>query len=294
MQLGAITVTRLVEWTGPVLTVDAFFPDVERQVWVDNQDWLAPDFWRPADGAHPVTLQSWLLRSNGRNILIDTGGGNGKDRPTNPAFHHLDTDLLGPLAAEGLRPDDIDMVVNTHLHIDHVGWNTVQHDGEWAPTFRNATYLFPQPDLAYFQHPGTDPARRVHIDDSVTPVQQANQAVLFSDTYRIDEHLTLEGAPGHTPGSTVVKLCSGTDRAVFVGDVLHNPVQIVQPDSNSCFCLDPRAARRSRRRVLSWAADNRALVLPAHFSGSGAAEVAHTHDSFRVKQWAPFAAPQAI
>lgn len=240
MQLGAVTVTRLVEWTGPVLTVDAFFPDIERQVWVDNQDWLAPDFWRPADGAHPVTLQSWLLRSNGRNILIDTGGGNGKDRPTNPTFHHLDTDLLGPLAAEGLRPDDIDMVVNTHLHIDHVGWNTVQHDGEWAPTFPNATYLFPQADLAYFHKPGTDPARRVHIDDSVTPVQQANQAVLFSDAYRIDEHLTLEGAHGHTPGSTVVKLCSGTDRAVFAATCCTTPSRSCSPTATAASAWTPR------------------------------------------------------
>lgn len=294
IDLGAVTVTRLVEWTGPVLTVDAFFPDVAPAIWTDNQDWLAPDFWRPADGAHPVALQSWLLCSEGRNILIDTGGGNGKSRPGNPAFDQLDTRLLEPLAAAGLQPDDIDLVVNTHLHVDHVGWNTIQHDGEWVPTFRNATYLLPEQDLAYFQAPGTDPSRRRHIDDSVVPVLQAGQAVTFAGSYRIDEHLTLEGAPGHTPGSSVVKLRSGPDQAVFVGDVLHNPVQIIQPDSNSCFCLDPPAARTTRHRLLSWAADNGALVLPAHLGGAGASEVARQGNAFQVKRWASFTAPPPI
>lgn len=125
VELGAVTITRLMEWNGPILTVDAFFPDLDRTAWDDNRAWLAPDFWRPADDAHPVALQSWLLRSDGRNILVDTGGGSGKSRPANPVFDHLDTDLLAALDAVGLRPEDIDVVVNTHLHVDHVGWNTV-------------------------------------------------------------------------------------------------------------------------------------------------------------------------
>jgi len=241
-----------------------------------------------------VALQSWLLRSEGKNILIDTGGGNGKSRPSNPAFDHLDTQFLEQLAAAGLQPDDIDVVVNTHLHVDHVGWNTVPDDGEWVPTFRNATYLLPEQDLAYFEAASTDPARRRHIDDSVVPVLEAGQAITFAGSYRIDEHLTLEGAPGQTPGSSVVQLHSGTDRAVFVGDVLHNPVQVIQPDANSCFCLDPDAARTTRHRLLSWAADNVALVLPAHFGGAGASEVTRQGNAFQVKRWAPFAAPRPI
>lgn len=292
VQLGAVNVTRLIEWTGPVLTVDEFFPDVDQQTWVDNQSWLAPDFWRPADNAFPVTLQSWLLRSADQNILIDTGGGNGKPRPSNPAFDHLDNPYLEQLAAAGLAPADINLVVNTHLHIDHVGWNTVWHDGGWVPTFPNARYLFPKDDLAYFDAPGTDPVRRLHIDDSVVPVLHAGQADLFDGTYRIDEHLTMQSAPGHTPGSSVVMLNSGTSRAAFVGDVLHSPVQIIEHDHNSCFCLDPAAARESRRRVLRWAADNDALVLPAHLGGSGAAQITRRGDNFQIRGWAPF--PPAI
>ncbi len=294
LELGAVGVTRLIEWTGPVLTVDAFFPDVEHHTWAENQNWLAPDFWRPADRAHPVALQSWLLRSEGQNILIDTGGGNGKSRPSNPAFDQLATGYLEQLAAAALAPEDIDLVVNTHLHVDHVGWNTVQQDGQWVPTFPNATYLLPERDLAYYAAPGTDPTRRLHIDDSVVPVLQAGQTVAFDDNYRIDKHLTLESAPGHTPGTSLVKLRSGSDQAAFIGDVLHNPIQIINPDSNSCFCLDPTAARSSRRRLLSWAADNHALVVPAHFGGPGAAEVARQGNTFQIKRWAPFAAPPPI
>lgn len=294
VELGAVTVTRLVEWTGPVLTVDAFFPDVDHQTWVDNRSWLAPDFWRPVDNAYPVTLQSWLLRSDGQNVLIDTGGGNGKSRPTNPAFDHLDTGYLGQLAAAGLEPGDINLVVNTHLHIDHVGWNTVQHDGEWIPTFPNARYLFPKQDLAYFDGPGIEPARRLHIDDSVVPVLHAGQAVMFDDTYRIDDNLTLQNAPGHTPGSSVVMLSSGTSQAGFVGDVLHSPVQVIEPDHNSCFCLDPPTARRSRRRLLGWAADNDALLFPAHFGGAAAAHVTRQSDNFQITEWAPFSPASPI
>ncbi len=134
----------------------------------------------------------------------------------------------------------------------------------------------------------------MHIDDSVVPVLRAGQAVVFGDGYRVDGHLTLQSAPGHTPGSSVVILDSGTHKAAFVGDVLHNPVQIIEPDSNSCFCMDPAAARRSRHRLLSWAADHGALVLPAHFGGAGAAEITRRGDTFHVKRWAPLAAPPPV
>lgn len=294
IDLGPVTITRVLEWAGPVSTVDEFFPDVPRTTWTDNQDWLAPHFWRPHDNAHPVALQSWLVHSQGRNILIDTGAGNDKTRPTNPTFDHLNTNYLEQLATVGLQPDDIDVVVNTHLHIDHVGWNTVKHSDAWTPTFRNATYFLPERDLAYYDGPNINPAARLHIDDSVLPVLQAGQATTFTDTHRIDKHLTLKSAPGHTPGTSVVKLEAGTSKAVFVGDVIHNPVQIGNPQSNSCFCVDPTAARTSRHQLLNWAADNHALILPAHFGGAGAAEVAHHGNTFNIKRWAPFTAPPPV
>jgi glyoxylase-like metal-dependent hydrolase (beta-lactamase superfamily II) len=121
--------------------------------------------------------------------------------------------------------------------------------------------------------------------DSITPV--LDRAVLWEGGHRIDAHLTLEPAPGHTPGSSVVRLSSGGDRAVFVGDMLHSPVQILEPEYNSCFCEDPRAAAATRRSVLERAADLRELVVPAHFAGPGAAEVRRDGTHFAIAGWAP-------
>ncbi|MGW0225836.1 MBL fold metallo-hydrolase, partial [Streptomyces tendae] len=223
----------------------------------------------------------------------DTGVGNHKDRPYAPVWSRLDTDFLGNLARAGVRPEDVDIVINTHLHIDHVGWNTYLDGRTWMPTFPNATYLMPRADFDYWnpanEHkPLLGRGNQNVFEDSVAPVHQAGLAQLWEDSHQIDANLRLDLAPGHTPGSSVLTLDSGSDRAVFVGDMLHSPVQIHEPDSNSCFCEDPAAARATRRRVLSWAADNNALVVPAHLGGSGAAEVQRDGDRFAIKSWAAF------
>ncbi|MER6920172.1 TetR/AcrR family transcriptional regulator C-terminal domain-containing protein [Streptomyces spiralis] len=126
------------------------------------------------------------------------------------------------------------------------------------------------------------------FDDSIAPVHRAGQAVLWEDTHRIDGNLPLEAAPGHTPGSSVLTLRSGTDRAVFVGDMLHSPVQVLEPAWNSCFCDDSRLAARTRASYLSRAAEQRELVIPAHWPGHGAAEVRRDGDGFAIADWAAF------
>jgi glyoxylase-like metal-dependent hydrolase (beta-lactamase superfamily II) len=126
------------------------------------------------------------------------------------------------------------------------------------------------------------------FEDSVAPVHQAGQTLLWEGSHRLDDNLILEPAPGHTPGSSVLTLTSGTDRALFVGDLVHSPVQVLEPDANSCFCEDPVAAAATRRRLLGWAADHNALVVPAHFAGGGALEVTRDADRFAIKDWAPF------
>jgi glyoxylase-like metal-dependent hydrolase (beta-lactamase superfamily II) len=126
------------------------------------------------------------------------------------------------------------------------------------------------------------------FEDSVVPVHEAGQVLLWEDSHRIDGNLLLEPAPGHTPGSSVLTLTSGSDRALFVGDLMHSPVQILEPETNSCFCEDPAAAIATRRRLLGQAADTNALVLPAHFPGGSALEVTRDGDRFGIKDWAPF------
>ena len=290
--LGDVTVTRVMEYYGSVrLSPQEFFPESTDDMWRRNEDWLAPDFYDPGHDDCVSAIQTWVLRSEGRTILVDTGVGNHKERPHAPVWHHLDTDFLGNLARAGVAPEDVDVVINTHLHIDHVGWNTYLDDGNWISTFPNATYLMPRADFDFF-----DPANRngpvagrdnVFLD-SVAPVHEDGQATLWENSFHIDGNLTLEPAPGHTPGSAVVRLQSGGDRAVFVGDMMHTALQIAEPDVNSCYCEDREQARASRRRVLGHAADTNTLVIPAHFGGHGAAEVMRDGDRFAVKEWAAF------
>jgi len=292
IKLGDVTVTRVEETHGPIMPTGTFFPDVPAEVWQRHRDVLVPDHLGADDDMVHVAMQTWLLRSDGRTILVDTGVGNDKDRPAVAPWHHQNVDFLGRLAAVGVEPGDVDVVVNTHLHVDHVGWNTRLVDGHWQPTFANATYLMPRADFEYW-NPANNPriAGGVNenvFEDSVAPVYAAGQVQLWDGSHRIDANLRVDAAPGHTPGSSVVVLESGTDRALFAGDLLHTPLQVMHPEHNSCFCEDPGLARATRRRLLGWAADRHALVLPAHFSGHSALEVEHRGDSFAVTQWGPF------
>ncbi|WP_446038269.1 MBL fold metallo-hydrolase [Streptomyces sp. SID1121] len=292
LTLGGVTLTRVEETHGPIMPADQFFPDLPEQAWKDHRESLVPDHLGADDTMVHVAMQTWLLRSGGRTILVDTGVGNNKTRPAVAAWDHLDLDYLGNLARAGVRPEDVDLVVNTHLHVDHVGWNTRLVDGAWVPTFTNATYLMPRADFAFW-NPADNPSVAGGVnenvfEDSVAPVHAAGQVQLWEGSHTIDEHLSLEAAPGHTPGSSVVKLMSGGERALLAGDMLHTPLQVAHPDHNSCFCEDPAQARTTRRRLLGWAADVNALVLPAHFSGHSALEVEKTGSGFAIKKWAPF------
>ncbi|MFJ3204364.1 MBL fold metallo-hydrolase [Streptomyces sp. NPDC086989] len=291
--LGDVEVTRVVEWQGPLGPTAGLVPDVGAQVWKENEDWLAPEHWEPAEDRAVLALQTWVLRSAGKTVLIDTGVGNGRERPGSPLFHRRQGDFLGELARAGVRPQDVDIVVNTHIHGDHVGWNTVASGEGWVPAFPNAQYLVPAADDHHFGPAnryggGVREDDRLIYEDSIAPVHRTGQVVLWDGAHRIDEHLTLEAAPGHTPGSSVVRLASGTDRAVFVGDLLHSPVQILEPACNSCFCMDAAQAATSRRRILERAADEAELLVPAHFGGAGAVEVRRRGADFTLGTWAAY------
>ena len=292
--LGDVTVTRIKEYYGSVeMTPAAFFPDSPDGAWDEHRNWLAPDFWDPETNECKAAIQTWLLRSEGRTILVDTGVGNHKDRPYAPVWSRLDTEFLDNLAAAGVQPDDVDLVINTHLHIDHVGWNTRLAGRTWIPTFRGATYLMTQRDFDFWNpanghQPLLGRGNQNVFEDSVAPVHEAGLTRLWDGTYRIDRNLRLDLAPGHTPGSSVLTLESGGDRALFVGDLVHTALQIVEPDTNSCFCEDPAESRATRRKLLGRAAEDNALVFPAHLGGNGAVEVERNGSSFAIKEWAGF------
>jgi glyoxylase-like metal-dependent hydrolase (beta-lactamase superfamily II) len=293
IKFGDVTATRVVEYQGEAgSSPEVITPCIPVELWRENRAWLQPDHVNADFTSYVGALQTWVLRSEGKTILVDTGAGNGKDRPL-PSFAHLQTSFLGDLAAAGVAPDEVDVVVNTHLHLDHTGWNTHLRDGQWVPTFPNARHLMPKVDFDFW-NPANGNASAVlgqgnngSFIDSVEPVHRAGQTVLWEDSYTIDSSLRLEPAPGHTPGSSVLKLQSGSDRVVFASDTVHVPLQFLEPGCSSSLCEDPATATATRLKVLGWAADNRALVMPAHLGGTGGVELTRDGTKFAIKRWAP-------
>jgi glyoxylase-like metal-dependent hydrolase (beta-lactamase superfamily II) len=209
---------------------------------------------------------------------------------------NLSTDFLGAFRRAGFDPATVDVVVNTHLHFDHVGWNTVRDGDAWVPTFPNARYLLPEADYRHF-HPDSDGQRmapqtddelslqqhvRTVFADSVSPVEE--QIELWSDDYELTESVRLRPAPGHTPGSSVVWLDAGKP-AVFVGDLTHCPIQLHRPNDPCAWDEDFEAAAATRKRVLTEASRRRAAVVPAHYPGHGGATIVARGDSFMVDDW---------
>jgi glyoxylase-like metal-dependent hydrolase (beta-lactamase superfamily II) len=189
-------------------------------------------------------------------------------------------------------------VVNTHIHSDHVGWNTLLRDDAWVPTFPNARYLLPAADFHYFEPGGPAAARaprsqedaaqqrgdQLVFADSVTPIAQAGQLVQWSDDCRISDSLRLRPAAGHTPGSSVLWLDAGAP-AVFVGDLTHSPLQLRRPAEPCAFDMDAEAAAVTRRRIFTEAAQSNAAVIPAHYPGHGGATIRADADGFDVERW---------
>jgi glyoxylase-like metal-dependent hydrolase (beta-lactamase superfamily II) len=242
-----------------------------------------------------VAMQTWILRSGGKTILVDAAIGNDKDRPDVPSWSNLQTAFLDDLASAGITPESVDIVVNTHLHADHVGWNTRLVDGKWVPTFPNAEYLIPAIELAFWD-PANDnqtimgPGAHGVWADSIAPVVATGQVTSWSDRYRIDDALTLEAAPGHTPGASILRLKSGDQEALFVGDTLHSPAQVHDIHTSSCFDEDTAQAHTTRDRILAEAAEKGLLMFPAHFGGHGGFHVTRNGDTFAVAGWAPLTA----
>lgn len=282
IKLGNATVTRVVEWEFDVGT--ALFPATPPEAWQDNVALLVPTFYDQATGRWRVTMQSWVIDVDGLTVVVDTGVGNDRNRPHLPVLSGLGTDFLGALRRAGVDPDRVDVVVNTHLHTDHVGWNTTLVDGQWRPTFPNARYLIPEADYRFFSPdgPGTSSGARIVFADSVLPI--ADQMQLWSDDLQLSDCLRLRPAAGHTPGSSVLWLDAGKS-AVFVGDLTHCPIQIPRPLDPCGFDVDPDAAAATRKRVFTEAARERAAVIPAHYPGHGGATLVARGDRFQVDDW---------
>jgi glyoxylase-like metal-dependent hydrolase (beta-lactamase superfamily II) len=245
---------------------------------------LAPDFYDQEKDRFKVSIHSWLVKNDDVRILIDTCAGNDKSRPEHKLVNELDTPWLSRLAVTGVRPEDVDFVICTHLHVDHVGWNTRLVDGVWVPSFPNAKYVFSRLDFE-----AVDPAfgiaangstEHMIFSDSVLPILESGQAVIVNGGESVTDGVDLIAAPGHSPGHLAVSVRSKGQEAMFVGDVVHHPLQIYHPDWNSALCEDAVLARQTRRRLLDHCARHNSLFAPAHFSHPHCGEVRQEMSGF--------------
>lgn len=233
-----------------------------------------------ADMPVNMSVHSWLVETPNRIMLIDTATGNGKDRPFSPLLHQLNSPWMENLTAAGIDPADVDYVLHTHLHTDHVGWNTVPNGDSWIPTFPNATWVCPQAEVTFMTSPAAA-ARRVVFDDSVQPIIDARRLVTLPD--EITEYLpgiVFYPTPGHSPGHMSIAFVTEGETAIFLGDVMHSAIQVAHPQWNSMFCGKGPLAAESRRWLLDFAATENATVFTSHFDRTSAGRITKDNDRF--------------
>lgn len=274
-QLGDITLHRVVESTSGLLHPGELFPDWRIELLDQDIEWLKPRYYDAASDGLMMVIQSFLLKTPHHIILVDTCSGNHKDR-ARPFFNQREWPWLKALAATGTHPNDIDIVLCSHLHVDHIGWNTQLIDGRWVPTFPNAKYLFSKDDFSYWEEQyATDGLVRTgdYFSDSVLPIIEAGQAELVNGDYQIEDKIVLQLIPGHSPGQVAVNIGSGDGLTVLCGDLMHHPLQCQFPDWSTNFCVDAEQARVTRRRFFETHADQNTLVVPAHFPAPTAGRI---------------------
>jgi glyoxylase-like metal-dependent hydrolase (beta-lactamase superfamily II) len=284
-RIGDTLVTRIEEALVPMFDPTTFLVPFERGQWEKHLHWMVPNYFDVASHQLMMSFHSYVIRTPHHTILVDSCVGNHKDRMPRATWHQKTYPYLANMRAAGIEPEEVDIVLCTHLHIDHVGWNTRLENGRWVPTFPNATYLFGQTEFDYWhklhQSKPADPVGFGSFADSVLPIVEAGKALMMGETHAIDDSMLIEPAPGHSPGHVTLRLASDGQQALFVGDIIHHPIQVYCPDWNSRACLWPDQARASRRKVLDYCANHQALMLPAHFGKPHAGLVHRVGDGYR-------------
>jgi glyoxylase-like metal-dependent hydrolase (beta-lactamase superfamily II) len=283
-QIGKGTVTKIVELevTGgsrfilPQATYDEILPIT----------WLQPHF---ADerGRLKMSIHALVVETPDRRIIVDTCLGNDKENRRIPGWNNLQGPFLSDLAAAGFPRQSIDTVLCTHLHVDHVGWNTMLVDGAdgtktWVPTFPQARYLMGRVEFAHWQAERERDDMAAVFADSVAPIYAAGLADLVETDHRICDEVSLVPTPGHTPGHVSVRIASAGEEALITGDFMHHPCQIARPHWSSTADSDPAAARRTRERMLGELCEHPVLVIGTHFAGATAGHIVRDGDAYRL------------
>jgi glyoxylase-like metal-dependent hydrolase (beta-lactamase superfamily II) len=279
LAIGDIKIRRIVEQEGPFFPVHEFFPKFTPEMMAENASWLQPRFV-DKNGQLVLCIQSYLIETPHHKILVDTCVGNHKSRPHRPFWHMLQSKAWEQnLAAAGVGVGDIDFVMCTHLHVDHVGWNTRLENGRWVPTFPNARYIFSDKELAYWtEQQKQNPEANACITDSVLPVVAAGLADIVKSEHAFNDHVHLVPAPGHTIDQYCVLAGKAGRDALITGDMVHSPIQVKYPEIGMRVDYNSEQAGETRKRIFSRFCDTPTLICTGHFPSPSSGRITRDKD----------------
>jgi len=281
--LGEITIQRIPETVLAFSDPLKFFPGLTPECLAENRHWLEPQAIDPESGRLRLSFHSFVVRTPHHTIMVDTCIGNHKDRPFN-AQHHMRAGegYMRALKAAGLRVEDIDFVLCSHLHYDHVGWNTRLENGRWVPTFPNARYVFSKKEYDYWAELH-EKKPIASMTDSVLPVVEAGRVDLVRNDHAVCEHVQLQPTPGHTPDHCAIRISGRGGEAVLIGDMMHSPLQLRYPELVTRADFDPAQGVQTRRGLLERESDSGALVCTMHFPDRHSGFVERRGEGYRFK-----------
>jgi glyoxylase-like metal-dependent hydrolase (beta-lactamase superfamily II) len=280
LKLGSITIHRVVEQEAPFFDAFEFFPTLTKEVWAENVSWLQPRYF-DRSGKLILCIQSYIVQTPQHIILIDSCVGNHKPR-ARPFWNMMSSDRYEKsLAATGLTVSDVDYVMCTHLHIDHVGWNTRLENGRWVPTFPRAKYVFADRELEHWsQQQKNDPASCPWITDSVLPIVDANRVELVKSDHELSELVRLVPTPGHTIDHYSVQVGEVGQDAIITGDMIHTPLQARYPEMGMFRDYDSKQAGETRRTLFERFCDTSTLMCTAHFPSPSTGRIVRRGSAF--------------
>jgi glyoxylase-like metal-dependent hydrolase (beta-lactamase superfamily II) len=278
--VGDLTIHRIIEQETSFLPALEMLPGLTPERLAENRAWMRQASALDADDVLILCFQSYIVKTPHHTILVDSCIGNDKPRPLRPKWNmKTDDTFLRALAATGFSVNDIDFVMCTHLHVDHVGWNTRLENGRWVPTFPNARYVFAKNEFDYWSEQNAK-APVPPFGDSVLPVVEANRAEIVRDDYQIGDHVRILPTPGHTPGHVAFTFGKAKDDAVMSGDLMHSPLQARYPELSVKFDVDQAQAATTRRNFLERYCDTNTLCCTAHFPSPSAGKIRRHGDGF--------------
>lgn len=277
-QVGDVKITRVVEIESAGNIIGSILPKARGEA-VRRIKWLMPHFAEP-DGKLKGSIQAFIVETPARRIMVDTCIGNDKPRPV-PAWDKMQTTFLTELEAANYARESFDTVLCTHMHVDHVGWNTMLVDGKWLPTFPQARYLVAKTEYNHWIDDKDDMQSAVN-SDSVMPIMEAGLMDLVPTSHKVCDEITLYPTHGHTPGHVSIRIESKGEEALITGDCVHHPIQMAHIDWSSTFDSDPEAAAATRRDLFAKFADTPTLIIGTHFSGVTAGKIVKDGDAYRL------------